>query len=320
MPLTLRIDPWEPSYDSALKLDDTRTPARPVDLFVETEVWEPVQPAPMPRPDTIVFVDGVQRVETRVIGEDDGRLVYGAFVSVGIGAAVVREGGSRLEPETARRIVALGDGERCDPFDVACGSASLRFEPESEPEKGPEGWHGAVDRVRRDGETKLGQQMIQKGHELVIADGRLTFQPTRKSHAVGVAKSIRTVYLERPYSTVLGDLRPGTRTPVFEIAYEHPVYSWYVRLSSPRIIEHPLAGIVQVETMAGIGREEAIRLADLTAQHLPAFASDSAWDGRAPQNLYPIAALESLLRHELGDHEWIRRHIEVHFHRQGAGV
>jgi hypothetical protein len=44
------------------------------------------------------------------------------------------------------------------------------------------------------------------------------------------------------------------------------------------------------------------------------------WDARAPQNLYPIAALEALLHHELGDHEWIRRHIDLHFHRLGVGA
>jgi len=320
MPLTLRIDPWEPSYESALKLDDDRVTTRPVNPFAETEDWRPIEPEPMPRPETIVFVDGVQRVETRVIGDEDGRLVYGAFVSVGVGAAIVRDGGSHLEPQSARRIIALGAGESIEPFKVDCGSGTLLFQPESEPETHPDAWHKAVDRIRRDGETRLGQQMMEKGHPLVIADGRLTFQPTRKSHAVGVAKSIRTVYIERPRSAILADLHPRTRTPVFEISYNNPVYSWYVRLSTPRIIDHPLAGIVQVETMAGIGIAEAVRLADLTAQHLPSFASDSMWDARAPQNLFPVGALESLLRHELGDHEWIRRHIEVHFHRQGVAA
>jgi hypothetical protein len=39
-------------------------------------------------------------------------------------------------------------------------------------------------------------------------------------------------------------------------------------------------------------------------------------DPRAPQNLYPIGGLEEQLRHSLGDHEWIRRHIETHFARE----
>jgi hypothetical protein len=162
--------------------------------------------------------------------------------------------------------------------------------------------------------------MMKSGYPLVIADGRLSFQPTRKSHAVGLSKTIRTVYLQRPQSDLLSDLRPGTRTPIFSIQYENPVYSWYVRLSPPRPIEHPLAGLVQLETMAGVGAEEAVRLADTTAAYLPGLASESSWDRRAPQNLYPVSALEERLRHELGDREWIRRHIEVHFHRHGGLV
>jgi hypothetical protein len=64
--------------------------------------------------------------------------------------------------------------------------------------------------------------------------------------------------------------------------------------------------------MATIGIERAVSLADLTTQHLPRFASSPIWDSRAPQNLYPFAALEQRLRHELGDHNWIRRAIESH--------
>ena len=41
-------------------------------------------------------------------------------------------------------------------------------------------------------------------------------------------------------------------------------------------------------------------------------------DARAPQNLYPIGGLETQLRHTLGDHDWIRRHIEMHFAREYA--
>ncbi len=321
MPLTLRIDPWATEYEGALQLDDEQSgPPVAVDPFVETEEWRPIEPEYVPRPDTVVFIDGVQRVEVRVIGEEDGRLVYGAFASIGVGVAVTRRGDSRVEPALARRIIALGAGASCDAWAIDCGSLTLTFEAESTPDKGVDGWRKAVDRVRRESETALGQAMVKAGHPLVIVDGRLTFQPTRRSLAVGLAKIIRTVYLERPYADVLAELRPGTRTPVFAIEYEHRLYSWYLRLAQPRPIEHPLAGIVQVETMAGIGEKEAVRLADLTALHLPAFASTTAWDPRAPQNLYPVSALEQRLRHELGDRDWIRRHIEAHFHRQGPAL
>lgn len=314
MPFTLRIDRWSPEYESALQLDEEQAPPEGVDPLVETDDWRPLTPTtPSPRPDSIAFVDGVQRIDMRVVGEDDGQLVYGAFVSIGVGATIVRAHGSSIEPTPPARIIALGEGQTYPTQEVPCGNMTLRFETEASPDRGFDAWRKAVDRVRRDGEAKLGRELAES-HELVVVDGRLTFQPTR-SHALGVSKSIRTVYLERPYSDVTSQLTPGTRTPVFSIPYENAVYSWYVRLAAPRPIDHPYTGIVQVETFAGIGIAEAVRLADLTAAHLPTFASTSAWDPRAPQNLYPIAALEHRLRHLLGDPELVRRSIEVHFHR-----
>ena len=316
--LTLRIDPWATSYESAFQLEDEQPPADvAVDPFVETEDWRPIGPAYIPQPESTVFVDGVQRVDLRVLGEEDGRLVYGAFASVAVGAVIARPGQSAVQPQLARRVIALGSGVSCGDWKVPCGSAELLFQCEAVPDSGVDGWRKAVDQVRRQSETKLGLAMTET-HPLVIVDGRLTFQPTRRSHAVGVAKSIRTQYLQPPHSDVLGELRPGTRTPVFSISYDHPVYSWYVRLTEPRQFEHRWAGIVQVETLAAIGREQAIGLADLTAQHLPSFASSAAWDPRAPQNLYPVSALEERLRHEMGDPEWVRRHLEAHFHRNGG--
>lgn len=315
MPLSLRIDPWIPSYESAFQLDEEQAPPDGVDPYVETEDWRPITPEDgSARPDSIVFVDGVQRVETRVIGEDEGELVYGAFVSIAVGATVVRSAASEVEAGLPARIIALGAGKTYERQEVPCGNAVLGFAAESAPDRGFDAWRKAVDRVRREREATLGREMSGAGHPLVIMDGRLTFQPTR-SHALGVSKSIRTLYLKPPHSDVLRQLAPGTRTPVFQIPYENAVYSWYVRLAAPRPIEHAYTGLVQVETFTGIGLDEAVRLADLTAAHLPSFASSSAWDPRAPQNLYPICALENRLRRQLGNHEFIRRGIEAHFHR-----
>jgi hypothetical protein len=318
--LTLRIDPWAASYESALQIGEDEAPTQvSVQTDVEPGDWLPRRPAPLPAPESIAFIDGVQRVEMRVIGDEDGRLVYGAFTSIGVGAAVTSPGRhSRIESGLPHRIIALGGGSACPPWEVPCGAACLTFRAESSPDSGADGWRNAVRRVRHDAERALGQRMVEAGHPLVIIDGRLTFQPSQRSHAVGVAKTIRTVYLQPPYSDILRELRPGMRTPMFMIDYKDPVYSWYIRLAQPRPFEHEWAGLVQVETMAGIGRDQAVRLADITALHLPAFASHAAWDARAPQNMFPIAGLEQRLRHELGDHDWVRRNLEAHFHRSGG--
>ena len=320
--LQLRIDPWAASYEGAYQLEDELSTAKAeVDLTPEVQdlaQWGPRTPAFIEAPDTAVFIDGVQRVELRVLGDSNGQIVYGAFSSVAVGAAVMRRGGSCVQPEPARRVIALSAGASCEPWTVPCGTAALTYVAESDPDIGTDAWQNAVRNVRRAAEIALGQRMVEADHPLVIVDGRLGFEPSRRSHAIGVAKTIRTRYLEAPYSDILRELRPGTRTPVFAIKYEHPVFSWYIRLSQQRPFDHDWAGIVQVETWAGIGIEAAVRLADLTALHLPRFASTPEWDSRAPQNLFPIAALEQHLRHEMGDPEWIRRNLEAHFHRMGG--
>ncbi len=321
MPLSLRIDPWNPAYESALHLeeDEAIVPAS-VDPFVESDQWAPVAPEPASRPDTIVFVDGVQRVETRLIGEDDGRVLYGAFSSIAVGAVLAQSPAPQVSPGLPRRVLALTGGASVDPIEIPCGSRVLSFAVQSTSATGLNGVHEAVNVARREAETQLGQQMVQQGYPLVIVDGGLTFQPTRHSMAVGLVKTIHRRYLEGAPLAVLAQLAPRTRTPLFRISRDRPLYSWYLRLSEARAIEHPWAGLVRLETLDSIGLHQAGRLADVTALHLPSFASSRMRDPRAPQNVYPIGALEDRLRRQLGDQDWIRRHIEAYFHGQGAAA
>jgi hypothetical protein len=52
-------------------------------------------------------------------------------------------------------------------------------------------------------------------------------------------------------------------------------------------------------------------LADTTAKLLPRFASSEHKDPRAPQNLYPIGALERELRRRLGDPHLLYRALRL---------
>jgi hypothetical protein len=325
MPLTLRLDPWTPTYESAVQLDDDE-PGAPTDVapFVETEDWKPMLPQFVDRPPTIAFVDGVQRIEMRVIGDSDGKMVYGAFASVAVGAVFVREGGCTVSGEMPMRVLALSDGETHPPMSIPCGLSTLEFVSRSTHDTaagtGLMAAQLAVQTARRDAEIRLGEALDEAGHEMVVVDGRLNWQPKRKAMVIGLVKTIHKRYLEGAQAAVIGKLPPKTRTPIFRIGRDRAVYSWYLRLTQHRVIDHPWAGVVRVETLESIGIEAAVRLADLTACHLPAFASSSMHDARAPQNLYPIGGLETQLRHTLGDHDWIRRHIEMHFAREEALV
>ncbi len=319
MPLTLRLDPWTPTYESALQIEEDETGPQPdVDPFVETDDWRAREPQFVERPQRIAFVDGVQRVEMRVIGDRDGRAVYGAFASIAVGAVFVREGGSAVAAAPPLRILALADGETHLPVSVPCGEATLEFLSRPTAVSGLGGVQEAVQSARREAEIALGERLDEQGHEMVVVDGRLNWQPKRKAMVIGLIKTIHKRYLADEQAGVIASLEPRTRTPLFRIGRDRAVYSWYLRLTEGRPIDHAWAGVVRVETLDTIGIEAAVRLADLTACHLPTFASESMHDPRAPQNLYPIGGLEEQLRHSLGDHDWIRRHIEVHFAREIA--
>jgi hypothetical protein len=93
-------------------------------------------------------------------------------------------------------------------------------------------------------------------------------------------------------------------------------YSWYLRLAPQRVIDGTMAGLVRLEVAAVDGVESARGLAELTARVLPAFAPVPGRDARAPQNLYPISALESRLRHRLGDPALIRRALEMSIYQE----
>jgi hypothetical protein len=218
------------------------------------------------------------------------------------------------------RVLALSDGASYNPVVVPCGEATLEFVPRSTEETGLVAASSALMSARRSEEILLGEALDEAGHDMVVVDGRLNWQPKRKAMVIGLVKTIHKRYLEGAQAAVVGQLRTSTRTPLFRIGRDRAVYSWYLRLAEHRPIDHAWAGIVRVETLESIGIEAAVRLADLTTCHLPGFASQSGHDPRAPQNLYPIGGLEDQLRHSLGDHEWIRRHIEVQFAREVAGV
>jgi hypothetical protein len=126
-------------------------------------------------------------------------------------------------------------------------------------------------------------------------------------------KTHHTAYLTGDAAAVLAALAPGERTPAFTIGTTWTRHSWYVRL--PGAGGAPLAGVVRCECPADVAPEQLVTLADLTASILPRYASEAHKDGRAPQNLYPIAGLERELRRRLGDSALIYRGLRSAAHR-----
>jgi len=125
MPSVLRINPWASQYEGALQWgqpDDAAGEPSGLRLDVEVEAagWQPTTPSPVSRP-SVVFVDGVRRVELGVVQEDDGRIGYGLFGSYAAGAVVCGANAAVDRREVQRRLV-LGGGSRHPTLEVMAGS------------------------------------------------------------------------------------------------------------------------------------------------------------------------------------------------------
>jgi len=96
----IRLDPWAAEYDGAIQIgggEDTLEPPR-VDTRVESRGWEAVRPTPGPRPERIAFVDGVRRIEHRLLVDEGEVTIFGLLGSYGVGA-VVADGVARVAHE-----------------------------------------------------------------------------------------------------------------------------------------------------------------------------------------------------------------------------
>ncbi len=117
------------------------------------------------------------------------------------------------------------------------------------------------------------------------------------SQVVGVVKTHRRQFFRsRERAQVVGELRVGERTPVFEVRigrWENRAYSWYLRLHQDPL-ESPLFGLVRVEMPAD---QETLRHVDLISAWLlneryPLSLPDVRYD----RLLYPIRRVEMYLR------------------------
>ncbi|MDE2879642.1 hypothetical protein [Candidatus Palauibacter soopunensis] len=312
----LRVDPWDPEYGSSVELEEL-TPAS-VELDVETDRWETMAPEAAVALPCCVFVDGVRRIDLRLYAEDADLVAPALAGSWAVGAAWAAEPPSIDQVEVGRALV-VGDGLHHPDLVASIGGQSLRYPCRSVDGRAPvDPIHGLQNQMR-EAEANLASRIFGSGEaELLILDGPLTYLSVA-GPVVGLIKRQSRAYLPPERSHILGRLASGTRTPLFGIGDQQLTrYSWYVRIASGRPIDGVMTGIVRLEVSAESDIEEAIRLADLTASILPRFASRIGRDPRAPQNLYPVGRLESVLRHRLGDPLLLRRSLEVAVWREGG--
>jgi len=316
---TLRLDPFAPEYDPAVQVAED-APAAPVDTRVEGAAWEAVRPTAPSGPRRAFFVDGVRRIEHRLVVETGEGTFFGLLGSYGVGATRLEARTARVEAEAVTRVLVVGGGERLPTLDVAVRSSRtrLRFEPRVVADRTANGPLIGLQRAMREDEARLAHE-IGRQDAVVFLDGPLDVATSEAGLVVGFVKRLMRTYLSPDQAALLPRLRPGERTPLFLIQDRVPRYSWYLRLAHGRSIESPLAGVVRLETSGEVPLGQVRELAAASAALLPRLASDPAHDPRAPANHYTIGGLEQRLRRLLGDALLIRRAVEAHLHAHAGG-
>jgi len=86
--LVLRADPWAPDYgmgfEASQELPEETLPR--ADPFVETDDWSRPRTPVAGRPETVWFVDGVRRIDLRLVADEGDRRGQGLFGSYAVGS------------------------------------------------------------------------------------------------------------------------------------------------------------------------------------------------------------------------------------------
>jgi hypothetical protein len=301
------VDPWDPSYGASVE-----TSLDPSEVAVNVEVecaaagWGPVETTG-PEAPTVLFVDGVRRIDARVwITDDEGVSEPGVCASYAAG--VVRAGArAEIVGATVRRgVFSASRAVRA----IATRHTAVVYEPCVAADGTPEALWIAIQEQMARVEIDVAGAARRAGdeHALVLLDGPVTNR-THIDGAVGVVKTHATAYLPRELHLMVGELPPGTRSPVFSIGGRGSRHSWYCRL--PGAAETPWAGVVRCECSSSVAAADAVALADLVGATVARYASEPHKEARAPQNLYPVAGLERDLRHRLGDADLLYRALRT---------
>lgn len=313
--MRFHVDGWDPSYGTSMGIDGTPETVVCVNADIELARlhWGPIPAPDLPQPSATVFVDGVRRVEARLwIDEPDpadparpaSDATMALCASYAAGAVCSCAGGAHfLSPVLRRGLFTTSTSAE----DVTTWAGTYKASPAA-PHPSRElaaSLSAALQQRLVELEVvaavEARAELQASGHgqddALLVVDGPVRGR-AHLSRVLGMIKSHQTAYLEPDQHRLVAELRAGERTPVFLLDTRWDRYTWYLRLPCPP--GHPWAGVVRVECGTTVGIPDAIALANLSQAVLPRFASEEFKDPRAPQNLYPVAALERELRRRLG--------------------
>jgi uncharacterized protein len=307
----LKPDPWDPGYGAGAEAPHDDEAAKVlVDPEVETSDWSrPLEPPPCPR-EPLTFVDGVMRIDLRVLANDGNRSTWGLLGSFGAAGVRCAESATFVGmDDPIGRALILGGRLNSDPLEVTAGSCRLVYQARSIALDDTQSLRIALQRLMIEAEQRMAVRLARGG--LVVADGPLRLNSGSDLPIVGVVKRMVTAYLAEDHAALLPRLRPGQRTPVFAIGNNvMDRLAWYQRLVFGNGLWHELAGLVRCEVRLEHGIDRARQIADRLACTLVGFAGRPGVDPRAPQNLIPVGALEARLRHLLGHPTVVRRALQ----------
>ena len=244
---------------------------------------------------TLVFVDGVRRMEAYLTAERSGTAVRGVSGAHGVGAVICAPERELTFERCASRRYLVWEGGR--DLELAPHPTGFMWEVDSIAPGAETPAEARLQDLMRDAERALAEDLTGDDR-LVVLDGPLNRVRTQGRRVVGYVKTHHRIPLDASGRAVVATLSAGQRTSLFLPRAD--VYSTYVRLPSTRP-----AGVwgatIRLEIPTHVGMRNAVGLADLATALLPRYAGVGHIDPRAPQNLQPVAALERHLRHGLGD-------------------
>ena len=320
--LLVQLDPWQVEYGAELPFEDvaeSEESAATLDIEFAADEWRPIRPDQAAILSELVFVDGVRRVEARLIIRRQDRICHGAFGSHAVGAVRIADGVASFAEPRVTRLVVVGAGESIGTTIPV--KPDLVYRPLSTSDTHPDAPLRVLQEDMRTAEERLGRDLANREGALVIADGPLTFEEASRAPVLGYIKRIFKLYLPRERLALLAALRVGERTPIFALRSSRRFsrFSWFLRLADPVPGASDFAGLARLELSEVVGAEAAQRLADASTVILPRFVPSRWRDPRSPQNLLPIGALEAALRHQMGDGRMARRHIETLLAKEASG-
>ena len=288
------VETWAPEYGISTDENQLDGSTASVDIDLETpgDKWAPRSPGAVDLPETVMFIDGIRRIDARVWITNGDRVMAGVCATVAAGAVLCDATTATVVDAQVLRGLFTSPSDDVTAIETRHGP--YRYFPCAG--ETPEDLYLGIHNKMTDLETEVSSRARA---DLLVFDGPLR----TRSDALGVGyiKTQHVQYLPEEQRPVLAQLEAGQRTPLFLVAGGRGVnrYSWYLRLPAERT--QPWAGIVRCEVAGEGSVADAIRRADQVTALLPRYASEPHKDGRAPQNLYPIAGLEYQLRRRLGD-------------------